>query len=105
MDPGVTDPNTPNLGLGMVGEKPLRSGQRILSYFKCASLYINGHDLPLVASFDLWTDMLGIDFIATPCMFFFTVAWLPHLHNFSFQVGKEGFGRVSPAIVYALPIC
>ena len=80
----------------MVGEEPLRSGQRILSYFKCASLYINGHDLPLVASFDLWTDMLGIDFIATPCMFFFTVAWLPHLHNFSFQVGKEGFGRVLP---------
>jgi hypothetical protein len=90
MDPTVADPDAPNLGLGMVGEQALCRRQRIFSHFKCAGLYIHGHDLPLVAGFNVWTDMLGIDFLPTPCMFLFTVARLPHLHNFSSQVGKEG---------------
>jgi hypothetical protein len=89
MDTTVADPNAPDLGFRMVGEQALSSRQRILSHFKCAGLYINGHDLPLVAGFDLWTDVLGIDFIPTPCMFLFTIARLPHLHNFASQVGKE----------------
>lgn len=83
MDPTVAYPNAPNLGFGMVGEQALRSRQRILSHFKCASLYINGHDLSLVTGFDVWTDVLCIDFIPTPCMFLFTIAWLPHLHILS----------------------
>jgi hypothetical protein len=87
MDPTVADPDAPNLSIGIVGEQALRSRQRILSHFKCAGLYINGHDLPLVAGFDVRTDALGVDFIPTPCVFLFTVARLLHLHHFSSQVG------------------
>src|SRR5437870_5817235 len=89
MDTAVADPDTPNLGVWVVGQQALCSRQGILSHFESAGLDIDGNDFPLIAGFNMRTDVLGIDFLPASGMLLCTVARLPHPHGFSSHVGTE----------------
>jgi hypothetical protein len=76
----VTNPDKPCLGLRIAGQEAIRSREDIFGYLEGSGVDVDSHDLALIAGFDLRADVMFIDFITTPCVFFHTIARLPHCH-------------------------
>jgi hypothetical protein len=83
MNSGVSNADTPNLGIRKAGQQVLRGRERIVRHLKGTCVNVDSHDLALVASLDLRAHLPLVDFRAAPGVLFFAVTWLPHCHGIS----------------------
>jgi hypothetical protein len=68
----------------MAGQQVLRGRKRILRHLEGAGVYVDCHDLALVAGFNLRPDLLLVNLRAAPSVLFFAVTWLSHCHGIPF---------------------
>jgi hypothetical protein len=81
MNPFMTYPNAPDLGIWIPFKQSIRSGHRILGKFKAPCLDIDRHNPAMITVFDLLANLSFIDLVATSSKFFFAVAELINCHG------------------------
>jgi hypothetical protein len=88
MDCRVADADAPNLGIRVAGQQPLRGRQGVVGHLEGPGIYVEGHDLAVIAGLHLGTHVLLVESCATPGMLFFAVAGLGLRHGFS-PIGRD----------------
>lgn len=72
----MTDTDEPCLGIWVMSEETVGSGDGVIGDFKCTSFNVDGHDLSSVIFFYLWADLFFVYLGATSGELFFAVPWL-----------------------------
>lgn len=80
MNTGITDANTPNLGIRTSRQQSLASYEGSLSHLKVAAVNINSDNLAVVPSFYLRTDLPFVEIRPAPGVLFFAVTRLSDSH-------------------------
>lgn len=58
VNPSVADAHQPDLGIGMMSEQLVGCRDRVIGYFECCRIDINGDDFAVVAGFNQWPNPL-----------------------------------------------
>jgi hypothetical protein len=81
VDGSVSNPNKPCLGIRVLGKKSIGCGYDIVSDLKSPGFNIDRHNLPVIAFFDLLTNLWLIQSIAVLGEFFFAISGLSNCHR------------------------